>query len=707
MARKLIDCQYFKNIDVAIIHEIVDGNRNYQVIKNPNFHYYIEPELKQKKSETKYYKNINELKRVDCKYADLYDSVALNLYGKKFENLDFILDFNLTQEKAKELNEKYHSKERLLMANHNLYGADDQIEYRLIAEYYEKYKDEIDMSIPSNYMFFDIEVHSDFDKNTYLELEKIYHYLNNGTEYEPDLNNIYLEPFKHLMEETDLEKVKEYIVSFSKNSVITKYQDLRFFLALFNSKAREIDKDRVETFMKNNLTKDKLNFIYDNIGFPDENKGNNRVDAISFVDVTKRKLYMYLLNVQNDLKEKSDREYIINEKYVQNDLFNFVELFLIVSYLTNIDSKNKEACKELIDELPFLTSMYKSIDIKNKEDKEKVASLIEKAKTIIPNYNEIVKMDVEYKLFDSELVMIKEFFNKIKTEIKPSIIAAHNAKFDINTLKNRLIKFGESFDFEINQLTTLNEPILNNIESDIRIDMLTMERKKEKTKYFCPGIVLLDTLLLYAKSVSGEKNWSLDSIANEELNDSKISYDFPIHEFYARKVKTFIKYSSVDTLLLMRLEEKLEFISLFQLILSNSKTGWNSYMYRTTYLTNLIKYELMNRKDGFFVARNNLTFLNPKKEKTQGSTKEVSYKGAYNTTLDGICDSYGFHENLFDLDFSAFYPSCALTTNLCVDQLLFTTEQKELHNDYIFMSKIAFGNKYLNLPSSEEIFKSI
>lgn len=130
-------------------------------------------------------------------------------------------------------------------------------------------------------------------------------------------------------------------------------------------------------------------------------------------------------------------------------------------------------------------------------------------------------------------------------------------------------------------------------------------------------------------------------------------------------------------------------------------------MYRTTYLTNLIKYELMNRKDGKFIARNNLTFLNPKKEKTQGSTKETSYDGAYNTTLDGVCDTYGMHENLFDLDFSAFYPSCALTTNLCVDQLLFATEQKELHNDYIFMSKIAFGNKYLNLPSSEEIYKMI
>lgn len=82
-------------------------------------------------------------------------------------------------------------------------------------------------------------------------------------------------------------------------------------------------------------------------------------------------------------------------------------------------------------------------------------------------------------------------------------------------------------------------------------------------------------------------------------------------------------------------------------------------------------------------------------------------KTAYNTDLSGTADTFGLYENLFDLDFSAFYPNCAITTNLCVDKLIFTTPEKKKHNDYMFMTKIAFGNKYLNLPDSKEIFEDL
>lgn len=703
MARRLVDCQYFSKENFVVIHEIVDGERNYQIIKDPDFHYYIEPELKKLKKETKYYKLINELERVDCKYADRYNSIANKIFNKRFDDLSFTVDFGLSKEKAAELEERYYSKERMLMANHNLYSADDSIEFRTIMEYYEKYKDEIDESIPLNYLFFDIETHSDFRIDYYQELEKL---LLDPKNYKLTDEDIDLSPYKDLME-TDSEEDFKYIINFYKEkSRKENFLDARVFLALAGSKMRTINKELVLEFFRAINFENYVNYFKDNIGFPDETKGNNRIDAISFVDVTKRKLYMYLLNVPEDLVKKDEREYIINEKLVQSELFKFIELFSIISYLKNIDKNNEKACKELLDNLDFLNHIYLKRDELNVNEKDKLNELIELAKNVIPNYEKEVKIDVEYKIFDYEKDMILDFFHKLKFEIKPSIIAAHNARFDINTIRNRLEKFGVDFDYEVNQLTELGDEF-KRLKTKIKIDYTTMERKKDKTKYEFPGIVMLDTLLLYAKLSSKEKDWSLDAIAKEELNDSKIKYDFSIQDFYFKDVKLFIKYSAVDTLLLMRLEEKIQFISLFQLILSCSKTNWVNYVYRTSYLTNLIKYEMTRRKDGHFILRNNLTFLNPKKEKQKGSTKEVSYKGAYNTTLDGICDTFGFHKNLFDLDFTAFYPSCAITTNIALDQLLFTTEQKELHNDYIFMSKIGFGCKYFNLPSSDEIYKEL
>lgn len=689
--RKLIDCQYFQDENIVVIQEILNGNRNHIIIKDPDFHYYIEPELKQHKKETKYYKEISQLKRVDCKYKDRFLSVAKEL-GIEISNPAAI--------------ERDYEFRKKLLADHNLYSADDSIEFRTIVKYFEDYKDEIDDSLPINFMFFDIEVHADFNKNIYLELEKAYEHLEFNKSYNPDLSNIYMKPFEYIQNETNLDKVAGYIKEFALNVSKHKYFDIRFYLALMNSKAIEIDRDRVVTYLRKQLTKTRLDYIYSNIGFPDEEKANNRIDAISFVDSKNRKLYMYLLKIENDLESQEDINYINNTSLVNTELSNFIELFNIVSFLTNIDNKEKEICKELLDNLDYLTEMYKSIDIINDEDKIKVNSLIEKARVTIPNYDKRIKTIVEYVLFDNELDMILSFFDKVKNEIKPNIIAAHNAKFDINTLKNRLSKYGVDFNKQINQLTVYNDMDLDNLQSKIKIDLLTMEKKKDKTRYFCPGVTIVDTLLLYAKTASKEKNWSLDAIVQEELKDSKIPYKFEIFEFYMKDIRRFIKYSAVDTMLLLRLEEVLKFIELFQLILANSKTEWNSYMYRTMYLTNMIKYELGKRKDGYFVLRDNLTSLNPRKEKSQGSVKEVAYDGAYNTPVERVSGN-GLHTNLYDLDFSSFYPSSSITTNICVDVLKFSTEDKTMHNDYLFKSRIGLGNKYFNLPSSKEIYDEI
>ena len=690
--RRLLDCQYFRDEDVVVIHEILNGKRNYIITKNPEFHYYIEPELKGKKKETEYYKLKSDLKRIDCLYKDRHFSVASKL-GVNISN-SRIFDTN------------YDFRKRL-MANHNIYGADDSIEYRSIIDYYAKYKDEIDDSILPNYMFFDIEVHSDFNKLAYVELVKIYEHLNMDKEYNPDLSKLYMERFKYILEEADINKLQEYIKAFIKDVNENIYYDIRFFIALMNCKAMEDNSEKIKGYLKRELTPQKLNFIKANIGFPEEDKALNRIDAISFVDVTNRKLYMYLLKVANDLNDE-DLAYITDTNKVQNELFKFIELFILVSYLTNIDNSEKEICKELLDNLPYLTELYKSVNLEllKDEDKQKLEYYINVAKNVIPDYDKRVKMDVEYVLFDREIDMIKSFFHKVKHDIQPNIIAAHNAKFDINTLKNRLAHFGISFDKEVNQLTVYNDPLLDNLACRIKIDMLTLERKKDKTTYVFPGLITLDTLLLYAKTASKEKNWSLDAIAQEELKDSKIPYPFEIFEFYMKDIKRFIKYSAVDTLLLMRLEEVIKFIELIQLILSYSKTDWNNYMYRSTYLTNLLKYELTQRKDGDFVLRNNLTPLNPKKEKVAGSTKEISFQGAYNTNLESV-KSYGFKQNVYDLDFSSFYPNASFTTNIAPEVLKFTTSESDKHNDYLMMSRIMFGNKYLNLPTSEEIYNEI
>lgn len=688
--RRLVDCQYFPFKDIVVINEVIEGiGRNYTIIKNPDFYYYVEPELKTNKKFTSYYKNVNELNKVECKYKNRHSSIAKSL-GMQFVN-DNTIDLN------------YELKSKIML-NHNIYSGDDSIEFRVIMDYLNKYKDDIDNTIPIKYMFFDIEVHSDFNKHVYSELVNIYKSISKNKEYEPNLENINLDKYDFIMNETDPKIISDHIKEYTHNKDKNAYIDYKFLVALMNSKFyKEIDKERVIKYIKTQVNKDVLKFIHENIGFPDESKALNRVDAISFVDSVERKLYMYLLDTKTDLNEDLTT-YINNTNLVTEDLYNFVELFYLVSYLTNIDKSEKENCKELLDNLDYLSNVYKGIEINN-EDKEKISYFITLAKEKINDYDKKIKIDIEYKCFKEEKTMILDFFNMIKNIIKPNIIAAHNAKFDILTLKNRLELLGENFNSLINQLDIVDND-LSNIDSDIKIDLLTMERKKDKTRYTIPGLVCLDTLLLYAKLSSKEKNWSLDAIVKEELNDSKIPYQYEIFEFYHKDIKRFIKYSSIDTLLLLRLEEKLKFLDLYQIILFNSRSPWSVYMHKSKTITNLIKYELTNRKDGVFVCRNNLTGLNPKKEKVVGTDTSVGYRGAYNTDTARV-KTNGLYQNVFDLDFASFYPNCAITTNLCITNTKFTTPEEEKHNDYMFMSRIGFGNKYLNLPKVDDIIKDL
>lgn len=701
--RRLIDCQYFRKHDIAVIQEILNGERNYIIIKNPDFEYFIEPELKAHKKDTEYYKPISELKSIKCKYSKIQESILENIpvyyNGERVYNPIHI---------------PYEERKSKIMCNHNLYSADDTIENRLIIDYYEKYKDEIDESVPIKFLFFDIETHCDFRYIIYLELEKIFKYLNGlSDKYVAELDDIDLSYYTDMMNEIDPEVFKSHIDKYKKESALNLYTDPRLFIALMKSKMAESEEYRVRTldFVKRNLTKEKLTYFYENLGFPDENKGNNRIDAISFVDTIERKLYMYLLDIPSDLKDKNDLEYIRNNNFVKTDLSKFVELFSVISFLKNIEKNEYEKYKVLLDQLDDMINIYEKAEF-TEDELLKVSEFVNLSKIIIENFDNIVRIDVEYKLFNSELEMLLDFFNKIKYEIKPNIIAAHNAKFDINTIKNRLEKYSKnlndkklSFSYQINQLTDFGEEF-QELDILIKIDLDVKQQNQEKTKYIFPGLVTLDTLLLYAKLIAKERDYSLNAIALDELSDKKIEYSFDITEFYMRDIKRFIKYSAVDTLLLMRLEEKLKFLELYQFIMSDTKSDWGSYIYTTAYLTNWLKYEFWNNKDCRYVMRNNLTGLNPKKKK---SDDEVGYDGAYNTDLSGACDSYGYHENLFDLDYSSFYPSCAITTNICPSQFYFSVRDnyKEMHNDYMFMDKITFANKYFEMPSIKDIIKEI
>ena len=86
---------------------------------------------------------------------------------------------------------------------------------------------------------------------------------------------------------------------------------------------------------------------------------------------------------------------------------------------------------------------------------------------------------------------------------------------------------------------------------------------KEQYTYDLIGRIHLDSLNLYQKYTYHEMHsYSLDAIAEYELNERKIQYSGTLDQLYNNDFRKFVDYNRQDTLLLHRLEEKLQFVDL-------------------------------------------------------------------------------------------------------------------------------------------------
>lgn len=86
---------------------------------------------------------------------------------------------------------------------------------------------------------------------------------------------------------------------------------------------------------------------------------------------------------------------------------------------------------------------------------------------------------------------------------------------------------------------------------------------KTMVTYDLSGKVHLDYLALYKKHASQVKqSYKLDDVGYEEVKENKISYEGSLDNLYHTNFKRFVEYSLQDTVLLKKIDKKLDYISL-------------------------------------------------------------------------------------------------------------------------------------------------
>lgn len=153
-------------------------------------------------------------------------------------------------------------------------------------------------------------------------------------------------------------------------------------------------------------------------------------------------------------------------------------------------------------------------------------------------------------LYTEETEMFNDFFDLIDDA---DVLSGWNSEFyDIPYMVNRTAKI-------FNAATTARWCLWNKKPVAREADMFG----KTITTYDLIGRVHLDYLALYKKHAGQvEQSYKLDFIGEKVTGENKVAYEGSLDKLYREDYSTFLRYSKQDSILLKKINDKLDFINL-------------------------------------------------------------------------------------------------------------------------------------------------
>ena len=179
-----------------------------------------------------------------------------------------------------------------------------------------------------------------------------------------------------------------------------------------------------------------------------------------------------------------------------------------------------------------------------------------------------------------------------------------------------------------------------------------MSYGKTQETFDTVGRVHLDMLQLYRKYTYHEMHsYSLDAIGEYELGETKIDYEGTLDQLYNNDFEKFIGYNRQDVDLLVKLEKKLQFIDL-----ANVLAHENTVLLQTT------MGAVAQTDQAIINAAHARGMQVPDKRSHEGNTQAA---GAYVAT-----PVKGMHEWLASMDLNSLYPSILRAGNMSTETIV-------------------------------------
>ena len=260
------------------------------------------------------------------------------------------------------------------------------------------------------------------------------------------------------------------------------------------------------------------------------------------------------------------------------------------------------------------------------------------AQTIVNRFDDTLLMNNEEELLDTFLNLIED----------ADVISGWNSEgFDIPYMVNRISR------------------VLGK-EHTRRFNLWSQYPKRREFERFGKvqetfdtlGRIHLDYMQLYRKYTYEERHsYSLDAIGEYELNERKTQYEGSLDQLYNNDFETFIAYNRQDVDLLVRLDKKLQFIDLANVIAHDNTVLIQTTMGAVAVTDQAIVNEAHQR--GYIVP-------DKQHDKVQkGYPHAVTAAGAYVAT-----PKRGYHQDIGSMDLNSLYPSILRSTNMSTETIV-------------------------------------
>jgi DNA polymerase elongation subunit (family B) len=258
--------------------------------------------------------------------------------------------------------------------------------------------------------------------------------------------------------------------------------------------------------------------------------------------------------------------------------------------------------------------------------------------------NDLIKdMDNTF-LFRSEIEMFETFFDLIEDA---DILSGWNSEgYDIPYCVNRVTRIMSKDD-------TRRFCLLNQLPKSRKYERFG----KEETTYDLVGRVHMDYLQLYKKyNYESRHSYSLDAIGEMEVGERKTQYEGSLDQLYNKDFKKFLEYNRQDTMLMVKIHNKLKFLDL-----ANALAHENTVLLPTVMgSVAMIEMAVYNE------AHARSLIVPDKKRRDHGADlEEQQAAGAY-----VAIPKKGIHEWVGAVDINSLYPSAIRALNMAPETII-------------------------------------